>query len=250
MNQPAQRPNDVLNAEDTNLTQNPHFNAIVNCRLCRRYMVSGGVGSVVMGSLGFAAIGKCLADAVVAPGYQIQVLCALGDPLTADTPAYKNEGTKTAHDRRAGDYHDGTEWFGLHAQGKCSESSNMRALLATNHEATTGEKSSSVFLHADGGATKLPQPAAEVDNDLAIHGVSVVWIGSMDKQWSYKASSAVNRWITTMTEVALHGRYWQPRQVHQPLAGQCRLRCRSAPALSHHCDHQNRRWRDRQLNKH
>ncbi len=234
MNQSTQRPNDVFNAEDSNPTQNPHIDAIVNTRLSRRHMVLGSVGTAVMGSLGlsacatgasggmasatatgmhspisslgFAAVAKSLADAVVvAPGYQVQVLYALGDPLTADTPAYKNDGTDTAYDKRAGDHHDGMEWFGLDAQGKRSDTSNMRALLAINHEATTDEKLSSFFLHADGGTSKLPRPASEVDKELAIHGVSVVEIESSGKQWSYKSASPFNRRVTTMTEVVLHG---------------------------------------------
>ena len=163
MNQPAQRLNDVISDEDTSRTQNPHFNAIVNCRLCRRYMVSGAGGSATVGSLGLSA-------------------CAIG------------------------------------ASGRC--------------------------------ASKPQRPAAKVDMKHAIHGVSVVEIGSTGEQWSYKAYSAFYREITTVIVVALHGRDWQPRKVHQPLAGQRRLRRRSASALSHHRDHENRRWRDRQLNKH
>jgi hypothetical protein len=51
-------------------------------------------------------------------------------------PAYRNDGTEGDFDKRAGDHHDGMEWFGLGA------------------EATTNEGLSSFFLHANGGGGK------------------------------------------------------------------------------------------------
>jgi hypothetical protein len=157
-------------------------------------------------SLNFAAVAKNVADRVSVPaGYSVQVLYALGDPLTAGTPAFKNDGTDTHFEHRAGDHHDGMEWFGLSADGKPSRSANLRALLAMNHEATTDEKLSSFFIHANGGTATLPRPAAEVDKELAIHGLSVVEIQSDGKQWAYKAASPFNRRVTAMTEAVLHG---------------------------------------------
>ncbi len=234
MNTPKLRPDAIFNDENSNPTDNLHIDSLIAGRLSRRHMLLGGAGSAVLGSvglggcatgapagsspaaasglhspvntLGFAAVGKSLADAVVvAPGYQVQVLYALGDPLTASTPAYKNDGTDTDFETRAGDHHDGMEWFGLDAQGRPSASSTQRALLAINHEATTDEKLSSFFIHANGGTSTLPRPAAEVDKELAIHGLSVVEIESNGRQWNYKAASPFNRRVTTMTEVMLHG---------------------------------------------
>jgi hypothetical protein len=122
--------------------------------------------------LGFTAVAKNLTDVVTVPaGYTASVIYALGDPLTAGTAAYKNDGTDADFDKRAGDHHDGMEWFGLDADGKPSRSAVDRGLLAVNHEATTDEKLSSHFLHANGGTTTLPRPAAEVDKETAIHGV-------------------------------------------------------------------------------
>jgi secreted PhoX family phosphatase len=64
------------------------------------------------------------------------------------------------------------EWFGLDADGKrVHDSATERGLLAINHEATTDEKLSSFFLHANGGTSTLPRPASEVDKETAIHGV-------------------------------------------------------------------------------
>src|SRR5690606_1220206 len=64
--------------------------------------------------LGFSAVPKSLADSVSVPaGYTASVLYALGDPLTAATPAFRNDGTDTDFENRAGDHHDGMEFFPL-----------------------------------------------------------------------------------------------------------------------------------------
>jgi hypothetical protein len=142
---------------------------------------------------------------VVPEGYTAQILYALGDPLAAGVPAFKNDGTDTTFEQRAGDHHDGMEWFGLDASGKPSNSFNSRGLLAMNHEATTDEKLSSFFIHANGGTATLPRPAAEVDKELAIHGLSVVEVMSNGKQWTAQPGSAFNRRVTAMTQAVLHG---------------------------------------------
>jgi secreted PhoX family phosphatase len=216
-----------FNVEDSNTTDNPSIAQVLEARLNRRGVLRGAVGAAGVGTLaatglagcastgalpaaasqlGFKPVAKSLADAVVVPeGYTAQVIYALGDPLTADTPAFRNDGTDTDFANRAGDHHDGMEWFGLDAQGQPSASANLRGLIAMNHEATTDEKLSSFFLHANGGTATLPRPAAEVDKELMIHGLSVVEMQSDGKQWAYKPGSAFNRRITTMTEAVLHG---------------------------------------------
>lgn len=238
MTQHTPRPTDVFNNEDSNTTANPHLDSMVAARLSRRGVLLGGVGAVAsslwgdsafaasrtvaggtaaggagvralsapLSRLGFAAIAKSLADQVmVAPGYQVQVLYALGDPLSASVAAFKNDGTDTDFDQRAGDHHDGMEWFGLDAKGKPSSTSTTRALLAVNHEATTDEKLSSFFLHADGGRASLPRPASEVDKEMRIHGLSVVEIVAKAGQWSTVAASAFNRRVTTLSPALIHG---------------------------------------------
>jgi secreted PhoX family phosphatase len=110
--------------------------------------------------LGFTAVGKSLADKLVIPaGYTASVLYALGDPLQAGVAGYKNDGTDTDYDKRAGDHHDGMEWFGLGADGKRNDSSARPPPAGMNHEATTDEKLSSFFLHANGG-TSAAAPAS------------------------------------------------------------------------------------------
>ena len=225
------RPGDTFNNEDSNTSGNPSFDHVLQTRMSRRSMLRGGMGlaattslgvtaaisgcattgsnvslPAAVNTLGFTPVAKSLADMVIVPqGYTAQVIYALGDPLTPNAAAYKNDGSDGEFGNRAGDHHDGMEWFGLDASGKPSESYAARGLLVVNHEATTDEKLSSFFIHPAGGASTLPRPAAEVDKELMIHGLSVVEVEGRGKQWSYKQASAFNRRVTTMTEGAIHG---------------------------------------------
>ena len=225
------RPSDVFNNEDSNTSANPHFDTVLNARLSRRSMLRGGVGAATtallgglaitgcatdgamtappmasIDSLGFGAVPKSLADAVLVPaGYKAEVIYALGDPILAGAAAFRNDGTDTDFDKRAGDHHDGMEWFSLDASGKPSASTNARGLIAMNHEATTDEKLSSFFLHADGGGSTLPRKASEVDKELMIHGLSVVEVDGRNGKWAARLDSAFNRRVTTMSEAAIHG---------------------------------------------
>ncbi len=221
------RPSDLFNDENSNTSANPHFEEVLGSRLSRRSLFRGaGLTATALGAtavtgcattgsggsvasvdrLGFKPVAKTTADKVSIPeGYTAQIIYALGDPLAAGVPAYKNDGTDAQFEQRAGDHHDGMEWFGLDASGKPSDSFNSRGILGVNHEATTDEKLASFFIHANGGASTLPRPAAEVDKELAIHGLSFVEVQSSGKQWAYKAASPFNRRITAMTTAAIHG---------------------------------------------
>lgn len=220
------RPGAIFNDEDSNRSNNPAFDSVLEARLSRRSLLRGGAGAAVAGGavlsgcattstgdptgpvtqLGFKPVMRSLADTVtVPPGYTAQVLYAGGDPLTAATPAFKNDGTDGEWGNRAGDHHDGIEWYGLDAQGKPSDTFTSRGLLAMNHEATTDEKLSSFFIHANGGTSTLPRPGAEIDKELMIHGLSVVEVQRDGKRWASKTSSPFNRRITTMSEAVFTG---------------------------------------------
>lgn len=216
-----------FNDENSNTSSNPSFDSVLQARLSRRGMLRGSVGSVgtvMLGGLGlsacgggddavaasaapastllgFSAVSKSLTDAVLVPaGYTATVIYALGDPLTGTTAAYKNDGTDTDFESRAGDHHDGMEWFGLDSAGKPSLTSIDRGLLAVNHEATTDETRSSFFLHADGGTSTLPRPAAEVDKETAIHGISVVEVKKTGDKWATVPASAFNFRLTSLSD--------------------------------------------------
>ena len=217
---------------DLNPSSNPSFNAVLDARLSRRSLLRGGVGgaaSAVLGSwslaacggggddpapapvttfnkVGFAAVPKSLADAVVVPaGYTAGIVYALGDPLAAGTPAFRNDGTDSDFENRAGDHHDGMEYFGLNAAGTARDAAGSeRGLLAINHEATSNRDVRSYYLHADGG-TLNPRPRAEADKEIAVHGVSIVELRRTAGAWAYVQSSAYNRRITPLTPVQLSG---------------------------------------------
>ena len=224
---------DIIGHNDS---PNETFSAVLNTRLSRRSVLRGSLASAataVLGSvglsacggssdndsgttpqsgsanqtlLGFQAVPKSLADAVVVPaGYTASVLYALGDPISAATPAYKNDGTDTDFENRAGDHHDGMELYGLGADGRPAVDTVDRGLLIMNHEATTDEKLSSHFLHVNGGTTTLPRPAAEVDKEVAVHGISVVEVRRNAGKWEYLAGSTFNRRLTPLTEVEISG---------------------------------------------
>lgn len=224
-----------FNNENANTSANPTFEAVLDARLSRRGLLRGGVGSVgaaVLGGfslsacgggsdpaptpapapapapklLGFDAVPKSLADNLLVPaGYTASVLIALGDPLSSSVAAFKNDGTDTGFDQRSGDHHDGMEWFGLGADGRRSDSATERGLLGINHEATTDEKLSSFFLHADGGTSTLPRPAAEVDKEVAVHGVAVVEVAKTGGKWAYVPGSAFNFRLTPLTPIDIAG---------------------------------------------
>ena len=225
MNHRVDAPEQAIDFNNENA--NPTFDAVLGARLSRRGLLRGSVGTVgtaVLGGLGvtacggsddpvaeakvlgFGAVAKSLADTVVVPaGYTASVLFALGDPMAAGVAAYKNDGTDGDFDKRAGDHHDGMEWFGLGADGKRNDSATERGLLAINHEATTDEKLSSFFLHANGGTSTLPRPASEVDKETAIHGVAVIEVAKSAGKWAYVPGSSQNFRLTALSPIEIAG---------------------------------------------
>lgn len=218
------RPGAIFNEEDSNRSPNRTFDSVLDARLSRRRLLAGGTAVAAGASLaacatpvaegpagpvtqlGFTPVAHSLADAVVVPpGYTAQVLYAGGDPLKAGMAAFKNDGTDNDWGNRAGDHHDGIEWFGLDAQGKPSDTFTSRGLLAMNHEATTDEKLSSFFIHANGGTSTLPRPAGEIDKELMIHGISVVEVHREGRRWTTRQDSPLNRRITTLSEAVFTG---------------------------------------------
>ena len=210
---------------DLNTSGNPSFDKVLDARLSRRSLLRGGVGTAATALLGgwsvaacggdddpvsasttidklaFAAVPNGLADAVVVPaGYTATVIYALGDPLDAATPAYRNDGTDTGFEHRAGDHHDGMEYFGLSADGSRRDAnSSERGLLVMNHEALTDN-----FLHVNGSSAR-PRPAGESDKEIPAHGVSVVEVRKTAGKFGYVQASSFNRRITPLTPVQIGG---------------------------------------------
>ncbi|HSV69842.1 MAG TPA: PhoX family phosphatase [Methylibium sp.] len=232
--------------ENSNDSANPSFSEVLDARLSRRSLLRGGVGTAaaaVLGGLGLSACGgggdavaategaqgaagqpyglnpirslnftpvaKSIADMVTVPAeYDYSVLIALGDPLDAATPNYKNDGTDTDFDHRSGDHHDGMEYFGLSASGKERDvNGSKRGLLVMNHEATShpGGWRPSIFIHATGGTNTAVRPAAEVEKEFGIHGLAVVEVRKADGKFEYVRASGYNRRITPLTPVEVSG---------------------------------------------
>lgn len=224
--------------ENCNTSGNESLLDIVEARLTRRNLLRatvGTAGAAVLGtvsacgggdgedpgtgsplSLGFNPVAKSIADAVAVPaGYTATVIYALGDPLDAATPDFKNDGTDTGFETRAGDHHDGIEFFGLNANGTARDvAGSGRGILGMNHEALTDQ-----FLHA-AGVTANPRPAAEADKEIPAHGLSFVEVRKQNGKFGYIKDSAFNRRVTPLT----------PLQINGPARGNALLKTKYSPA--------------------
>ncbi len=158
-------------------------------------------------ALNFKAVSKGLQDFVRVPeGYSAFVIAALGDPIHADVPAYKNDGTETDFAQRIGDHGDALSYFPIPKGGQ----SSTEGLLVQNHEALTD-----TYLHA-AGPTASPiadktatdaRPLAEVIKEQEAHGISSIKIGkgALTSKWSVDRGFAGNtRWHVN-TEMVLSG---------------------------------------------
>ncbi len=241
--------NQDLSGEDaiTNPNGGPEFMDIVKARLDRRGFMRGtGASAAIaaMGTMGLAACGggsdtvtpaatplssaaankpsaltftavdKSQADLfTVAAGYTARPFYRTGDPIAAGVAAYSNVGTDdpATYNQRAGDNHDGIEFFPLNDAGTTRDlNGNNRGILAMNHEYITQQ-----FLHANGGTntTSGVRPQNEVTREVAMHGVSVVEVMkqtgagafSATGTWNYVQSSTYNRRITAATRIEMSG---------------------------------------------
>ena len=229
MTKPEQQAVQGHDSEDFNTSSNPSISDVIEARLSRRSLFKAGfgtAGTAVLGSgartacgggsdaaplpaapvdtsvkLSFPAVAKSTADVLsVASGYTATVIYGLGDPLTAATPEFKNDGSDTDYDNRAGDHHDGMEYFGLNAAGTGRDvNGSDRGLLAMNHEALTDQ-----FLHV-AGVTANPRPAAEADKEIPAHGVSIVEVRKVSGKFAYDKASSFNRRITPLTPMQVNG---------------------------------------------
>jgi len=227
---PEQQAVQAHDHEDCNPTNNPSIGDVIDARLSRRSLFRAGfgtAGTAVLASvplvacggsdaaapapapapapaapqIAFTAVAKSTADVLTVPtGYTATPIYALGDPLTAATSDFKNDGTDTDYDNRAGDHHDGMEYFGLNAGGTARDAAGSeRGLLVMNHEATTDQ-----FLHA-AGVTPNPRPAAEADKEIPVHGLSIIEVRKTGGKFAYVKDSAFNRRVTPLTPVQLNG---------------------------------------------
>ncbi|MGB0562503.1 MAG: PhoX family protein [Spirulinaceae cyanobacterium] len=154
----------------------------------------------------FGTVIKNTADQVTVPaGYTATVLMATGDPLSNQVPAYQNDGTDTGFAFRAGDHHDGMEFFGLGNNGR-DPSSASKGLLCVNHEVAEDLG----FMHANGPTdygnnNPNARPTGEIDKEVQAHGVTVVEVVKSGNSYTLNQNSRYNRRITGETEMEITG---------------------------------------------
>ncbi len=211
----------------TNTSANPDIHSVLSMRLSRRGLMKGSLGLAVAAAmptvlaacgssndqndspfaekLEFTSVAKGRADAVSVPaGYTATVLFRLGDPMSAATPDYRNDGTDAAETfaLRAGDHHDGMSYFGMGAGGQYNAGASDRGLLVQNHEAITPS-----FLHPAGQTIVggVRTVGDEVVKEFYVHGVSVIEVTKSGATVGYNRTSIYNRRVHTLTEMALSG---------------------------------------------
>ena len=220
---------------DNNPSTAPHLQDLVAQRISRRDVIMGGVGAMAMAGfssvaltaagdaqaqsrsarvpvgapmLDFTPVARSIADEIkVADGYTATVIYATGDSLDINVPEYVGDGSDADYDRRAGDHHDGINWFGLSPLADLPDrTSSTRGLLAVNHENISG---TAQFLHPLGetnlAATAGPRPEAEVIKEIDAHGVSVVEMRQLGGQFERQRASRYNRRVTGRTLVDIAG---------------------------------------------
>ncbi|MEZ4502964.1 MAG: PhoX family phosphatase [Dehalococcoidia bacterium] len=155
--------------------------------------------------LAFRAIQLNQLDRVTVPtGYQSQVLLRWGDPLFDGVDRLTSaNASKELQEQTFGYNCDLNAWFGLPA----GQRSSSHGLLCVNHEYTEGER---MFEDYDPDAPTR----AQVDVELAAHGMSIVELRRTGNTWGVVRSSHFNRRITATTPITLAG----------PLAGDARLK--------------------------
>ena len=168
----------VEHIEDSNSSNNPHFNEILSARMSRRSVVRGGIGMTAAMMLGSAGLVGCSddddnhdnstpnptpakpnlaapkainfkpvphskADKVIVPDeYQVQTFLPVGTPFNSGLEDWSDtvERAGESYEYRIGDNHDGLWFYGLNADNKLDKNSSERGLLAINHEYVEPER--------------------------------------------------------------------------------------------------------------
>jgi secreted PhoX family phosphatase len=150
----------------------------------------------------------------VAEGYEADILLRWGDPLIDGLAPFDAQNL-TAGDqaKRFGYNNDYIAFFPLDKTG-------TRGLLCVNHEYASPEV---MFPGLKGRPDRndfAQMTQANIDVEMAAHGVSVVEIALTDGKWSPRTASPLNRRITVSTEISVDG----------PAAGHDRLKTAADPA--------------------
>lgn len=215
----------------SNVTQNETFQDVIEARLSRRDVLSGGVAAGVAAALGgvgslihavpaqaghgprgpllgFQSIPVSSEDAVIVPeGYTAKVLIAWGDPVS-DGPQFKSDASNSAYEQewQWGMHNDGMVYFPLRG--------SHRGLLVQNNEYTDD-----VLLFPDGTANWNEE---KTNKSLAAHGVSIIEVARYGRRKGKK-------WVNGDWEVVRPSEYARritgntPIEIGGPAAGDPRL---------------------------
>lgn len=238
-----QQPTELV--EDSNTSNNPHFQDILNARISRRSVVRGGVGMTAAMMLGSAGLVGCSdddndsigtpakpsvpaapktinfkpvphskADKVIVPDeYQVQTFLPVGLPLISGLSDWSDSEARSGEsfERRMGDNHDGLWFYGL-KDGKLDHNSSERGLLAINHEYVEPDRLNPLGFYTTDVADKVgtiyakQRLAQDVRREINAHGVAVVEVKrSANGQFELVKDSKFNRRVTSATVVDIAG---------------------------------------------
>lgn len=221
-----------IGEDNCNTSSNEHFNDIIDQRMNRRDVMklsAGLIGSAFFGSfltgcnnddnsaattsaaaaaalLSFTPVAKNLSDVVTLPaGYTANVLYRVGDPIKLGVSAYANDGTDTGDfEYRSGDCHDGMKYFGLKSDNSGYDAVNSsNGLMCINHEYIN-----QTYLHTAAefaAIDKAARVAAQVDKEMAAHGVAVIKVTNTGSGFTLDKTSGYNRRVTATTPMELKG---------------------------------------------
>ncbi|MBL8443792.1 MAG: DUF839 domain-containing protein, partial [Zoogloeaceae bacterium] len=202
----------------SNLSDNEHFQQVVERTVSRRGFLKSGLGlgaaaflsspliaQAVSGqvpaspvkspAIGFAPVAASSGDSIVVPdGYKHQIIARWGEALFADSPAWAPDGSNTGEEqgRQIGDNHDGMHFFPLNGK------SGREGLLVMNHEYTNYEYLFGAAFMDDWNADKV----LKAQN---AHGASVLHIRQHAGNWEIVLNSKYNRRITGNTPMRISG---------------------------------------------
>ncbi|MDM4771762.1 PhoX family phosphatase [Solimonas sp. SE-A11] len=213
----------------SNPSANLHLNQVAAMIYSRRDVLKAGLAFGAVGFfgaglsacdrsdayplLGFKSVAANSGDDVVVPeGYRHAVLCRWGDPLFADSPAWKGDASENAAAQvmQFGDNNDGMRFFPLGA------GNSREGLLVMNHEYINPE----YFFTPDVQSGDTPWSQDHVRKSQHAHGVSVAQVQRQaDGSWQVVVGAPCNRRIHANTAMELTG----------PVRGHTQVRTTASP---------------------
>ncbi len=207
----------------TNLSNNEHFQSVVDRVVSRRGFFKTGLGLSAAAFLGgsltacgggdddkdeapaalidFSAIPFSTADAVtIASGYTATPFVPWGTPLFSTGPGstWAGDGSEgaDAQARQVGDNHDGLHYFALNG--------GEEGLLVMNHEYTT-LSSSGIYTWLFGTLNTPLTTLDQANKAINAHGVSVIHIKRTAGAWAVVTDSGYNRRLTAASPMLMTG---------------------------------------------